>query len=199
MSTEIIVATVSLLVSLISFILTFRITTIQKNSTALLQMMEIRKSILLTEISFPIANSRSRKLSSEQIIEILGYLNLVCKLYLNSGINNNILRTFEGVIIEVFRREDIVKEYGKVYLDFKEDIKTAEPPYINLIYTRHILLKANELINRRKPFAFQRMLILMAFLRFKFIFMPNIDFWWSLSKSVATPSKKLIFDHPYDN
>lgn len=189
MSTEIIIATASLLVSLISFILTFRITTIQKNSTALLQMMEMRKSNLLTEISFPIANSRSRKLSSEKVVEILGYLNLVCKLYLNSGINNNILRTFEGVIIEVFRREDVVKEYGKVYLDFKEDIKTAEPPYINLIYTRHILLKANELINRREPFSFQRMLILMAFLRFKFVFMPNIDFWWSLSKSVANSAK----------
>lgn len=192
MSTEIIISSIALLVSLVSLLLTLRINTIQANSAALLQIMDMRKSSLLTEVGFSNSKDQCRKLSDEQIIEIFSYLNLVCKLYLNSAINNNILRTFEGVIIDIFKEEDAYALYAKEYTKFTTPPQRGEPPYINLIYTRKILLEANKIINNNSFFPYWnywKMLFFMRRCRFRFNVFPNMKSFWTLSEKVANGKK----------
>lgn len=184
MPMELVISTASLLVSLTAFILTIKINTIQASSSALLQMMDMRKHQLLSEVRFLSSSESEEQLSPEEIIEILSYLNLVCKLYLNSAINNNILRTFEGVIIKIFNEDEVIKEYEKIYSDFKTNLSSGEPPYINLIYTRNIIINANKIVKKDSFLAYQRMLIFMSWLRFKFNILPNNSDLWKLSSKL---------------
>ena len=113
-------------------------------------MMNMQKKELLNEIEF---GGSCNQMDRETIIGIISYLNLVAKLYLNNSINTNMLKTFEGVMIKILCDENVRVLYEKIFYEFKDEIKTAEPPYINLIYTVNLLLNTNRILNRRSFFS----------------------------------------------
>jgi len=139
-----------LIVTVISILLFLRVYWIQAGSNSLISMMNMQKNGLLNEIE--ISNS-SKELSRENVIESLSYLNLVSKLYLNHCININMLRTFEGVMIKLLKNEKTKIVYQEIFHEFQTNIKTAEPPYINLIYASHMLVDTNKILNKRALFS----------------------------------------------
>jgi len=112
--------------------------------------MNMQSNGALNEIEI---SKNAKELSREKIIESLSYLNLVSKLYLNHCINVNMLRTFEGVMIQLLENEKTKKLYREIFNEFKTNLKTAEPPYINLIYATHMLVTINKILNKRSLFS----------------------------------------------
>jgi len=112
--------------------------------------MNMQSNGALNEIEI---SKNAKELSREKIIESLSYLNLVSKLYLNHCINVNMLRTFEGVMIQLLENEKTKKLYREIFNEFKTNLKTAEPPYINLIYATNMLVNVNRILNKRTWFS----------------------------------------------
>lgn len=135
-----------LVITVISILLFLRIYWIQAGSNSLVGMMNMQKKEILNEIEFGV---NAPELDRQSIIEAMSYLNLVSKLYLNNSINVNMLRTFEGVMIKLLEVEATQKLYREIYFEFKDNIKTAEPPYINLIYATNLLINLNRIQNQR--------------------------------------------------
>lgn len=177
------------IVAFISFLYFIKMSKIQSGSTSLLNMMDMKNHELLTEVT--IVKEKDKKLPQKEVIEIISYLNLVSKLYLNSSINSNMLRTFEGVILKIFDRECVREEYQKIYNDFKFNIKAGEPPYINLIYTRYILLSSNNLINKKVFLYNKRSKLRMNQMKSKFINNPDHVFLWKLSEKPFMPLEEI--------
>lgn len=163
---------ISIILAILSLFLFLRIYRIQASSAALVSLMSMRNAELLTEVSFAPKEQNAQLLNERQILEILSYLNLVGKLYLNNAITINMLRTYEGVIIDLLKKKEVIKYYLNVYRDFKEK-GAGEPPYINLIYSRYILLKGNFTVNKGLVLSYQRSLLYMTALKLKFNFTPN--------------------------
>ncbi len=63
------------------------------------------------------------------------------------------LRTFEGVIIKLLNDKKTQNIYSEFYYEFRDDIKSAEPPYMNLVYTANLLVNINKRLNKRKLFS----------------------------------------------
>ncbi len=135
-----------LIITVVSILLFLRVYWIQAGSNSLISMMNMQKNGSLNEIEI---SNRAKELSRENIIESLSYLNLVSKLYLNHCININMLRTFEGVMIKLLKNEKTKIIYQEIFYEFQTNIKTAEPPYINLIYATHMLVTINKILNKR--------------------------------------------------
>jgi hypothetical protein len=108
--------------------------------------MNMQNKEVLNEIEI---DSDHKELDHATIIEALSYLNLVSKLYLNHCININMLRTFEGVMIKLLNNEKAQNIYKDIYYEFRDTLMTAEPPYINLIYTTNLLVGVNKRLNKR--------------------------------------------------
>ena len=139
-----------LAITVISIMLFLRVYWIQAGSNSLISMMNMQKKDVLNEIEIePTCEDCDR----ETIIGALSYLNLVSKLYLNHCININMLRTFEGVMIKLLNDKKAQNIYREFYSEFRDNIKTAEPPYINLIYTTNMLVNINKRLNKRTFFS----------------------------------------------
>ena len=141
---------IQLAITVISIMLFLRVYWIQAGSNSLISMMNMQKKEVLNEIEI---ESTHKELDHETIIEALSYLNLVSKLYLNHCININMLRTFEGVMIKLLNNKKAQKIYKEIYYEFRDIMKTAEPPYINYIYTTNLLVSVNKRLNKRSFFS----------------------------------------------
>lgn len=139
-----------LIITVISILLFLRVYWIQAGSNSLISMMNMQKNGALNEIEI---SNETKDLDREIIIEALSYLNLVSKLYLNHCININMLRTFEGVMIKLLNNKKTKRIYREIYFEFQNNIETAEPPYINLIYATHLLVSTNKILNKRTLFS----------------------------------------------
>jgi len=56
-------------------------------------------------------------------------------------------------MIKLINNKKTQKIYEEFYYEFKDNIKTAEPPYINLIYTTNMLVNINKILNKRRFFS----------------------------------------------
>jgi hypothetical protein len=94
------------------------------------------------------------------------------------------LKTFEGVIINFLDRPDAIAYYEEKYRNFKQN-DIQEQPYINLIYTRYLLLENNSIIRMRKfwKFSYQYAAIRMTIKKHKFLIAPNDEFLKSLCEN----------------
>jgi len=141
---------IQLVITVISIMLFLRVYWIQAGSSSLISMMNMQKKEVLNEIEI---ESIDKELDNETIIDALSYLNLVSKLYLNHCININMLRTFEGVMIKFLNNKNVQKIYEEIYYEFRDTMKTAEPPYINFIYATNLLVGVNKRLNKRALFS----------------------------------------------
>lgn len=139
-----------LVITVISILLFLRVYWIQASSNSLISMMNMQKKEALNEIEI---GNNNIELDRKVIIKTFSYLNLVSKLYLNHCININMLRTFEGVMIKLLNNKKAKSIYREIYYEFLNNIKTAEPPFINLIYTTDILVTLNKILNKRNLFS----------------------------------------------
>ena len=139
-----------LVITVISILLFLRVYWIQASSNSLISMMNMQKKEALNEIGI---GNNNIELDRKVIIKTFSYLNLVSKLYLNHCININMLRTFEGVMIKLLNNKKAKSIYREIYYEFLNNIKTAEPPFINLIYTTDILVTLNKILNKRNLFS----------------------------------------------
>jgi len=170
-----------LVITVISIMLFLRVYWIQAASNSLVSMMKMKKKEVLNEIEI---ESTHKELDHETIIEALSYLNLVSKLYLNNCINTNMLRTFEGVMIKLLNNKKAQKIYEEIYYEFRDTIKTAEPPYINLIYATNLLVSVNKKLNNRN---FVSPLFSWFYLIYKKLFFnirPSSDKNWKLALAI---------------
>jgi len=171
------------IVTILSIYLFLRIYWIQASSASLINMMGIQKHHILNEVDFV----NSIQIDRDTIIEALSYLNMVAKLYLNNSINFNMLKTFEGIMIKLLEREDVREEYQKIFNEFRDVIKTAEPPYINLIYTVDILKKSNCLLKKGFPFTVYALRIFPKLKKTAFHFNPGSRYKWQIAGNVFLP------------
>ncbi len=139
-----------LVITVISILLFLRVYWIQAGSSSLISMMNMQKKEILNEIEI---EGTCKELDRKTIIGALSYLNLVSKLYLNHCINISMLRTFEGVIIKLLNDQKAQKIYSEFFYEFRDQIKTAEPPYINLVFTANLLININKRLNKRRFFS----------------------------------------------
>lgn len=170
-----------LIITVLSVILFLRIYWIQAGSNSLVGMMNMQKKEILNEIEFGI---HAPELDRKSILEAMSYLNLVSKLYLNNSINVNMLRTFEGVMIKLLEVEVTQKIYKEIYFDFKDSIKTAEPPYINLIYATHMLINLNRILNHRSFYSPAHAWFYKIYKKLYFSFRPFSRKNWQLAARV---------------
>ncbi len=133
-------------ITVLSILLFLRIYWIQASSNSLVSMMNMQKKEILSEIEFAEPDEKLKRMT---VIEAFSYLNLVAKLYLNHSINTNMLKTFEGVMIKLLNDQVAQEVYREIFFDFRDNIKTAEPPYINLIFAADMLVTSNRMLNRR--------------------------------------------------
>ena len=135
---------ITLTITVVSIMLFLRVYWIQAGSNSLISMMNMQKKEVLNEIEI---GDSCNNLDRETIIGAFSYLNLVSKLYLNYCININMLRTFEGVMIKLLKDEKAKKIYKEIYNEFRDIIKSSEPPYMNLVYTTNMLVNINKRLN----------------------------------------------------
>lgn len=169
-----------LIITLASLFLFLRIHWIQASSTSLMRLMRMKRRNVLNEIDL----KNTDKIKRNDILETLSFLNLVAKMYLNSGININMLRTFEGVMIKVFEVDSIKSEYANVFHEFKNELNTAEPPYINLIYVVDLIKKSNKLLRRKSLFFMLYTRLYFFFKKINFKYYPGSKRNWKLAQSV---------------
>lgn len=170
-----------LVITIISVVLFLRVYWIQAGSSSLISMMNMQKNGILNEIEFGVT---AEKLDRKNIIKALSYLNLVSKLYLNHSININMLRTFEGVMIKLLHAEITKKVYKDIYFDFHDNIKSAEPPYINLIYATNMLVNLNIILNRRTLISPAQAWFYKVYKNFYFSILPSSKGNWKLASNL---------------
>lgn len=186
-------STIQLLVTIVSIFLFLRIYWIQASSASLIHMMGVQKHHILNEVDFV----DSARINRDTLIEALSYLNMVAKLYLNNSINFNMLKTFEGVMIKVLGRKDVQEVYREIFLEFRDELKTAEPPYINLIYTVDLLKKSNGCLKKGFPYTIFALRIYPRLKKTSFHFNPGSKSKWELASNIFL-SKDSIENIPHE-
>ncbi len=114
---------------------------------------------------------------------------MVSKLYLNNSINFNMLKTFEGIMIKLLERDDVCLVYEKIFYEFRDVIKTAEPPYINLIYTVDILKRSNILLKKGFPCSLYALRVYPRLKKTAFHFNPGSSYKWQIASNIFLSKK----------
>ncbi|TCN70620.1 hypothetical protein [Acetobacteroides hydrogenigenes] len=179
------ISTIQTLITILSIYLFLRIYWIQASSASLINMMGIQKHHILNEVDFV----NSIQIDRDTIIEALSYLNMVSKLYLNNSINFNMLKTFEGIMIKLLERDDVCLVYEKIFYEFRDVIKTAEPPYINLIYTVDILKRSNILLKKGFPCSLYALRVYPRLKKTAFHFNPGSSYKWQIASNIFLSKK----------
>ena len=170
-----------LIIALVSIILFLRVYWIQASSNSLISMMNMQNKKILNEIEF---GETGKEIDRKTIIEALSYLNLVSKLYLNHSINVSMLRTFEGVMIKLLDHPQAKSVYHEIFTDFQQNVKTAEPPYINLIYATNMLVNLNTILNKRSWFSSLYAWFYIFYKKHYFTQIPHSKTNWELAANV---------------
>jgi len=178
-----------LIVTVLSVLLFLRIYWIQASSNSLVSMMSMQQKELLNEIELDGSDESCKEMERQTILSALSYLNLVSKLYLNYSININMLKTFEGVMIKLLKDEKVKQIYEEVFYEFRDKLETAEPPYINLIYTTQILRQSNKILNERGWFSPLRARVYISYKKIYFSSRAFSRLNWKLAENVFESRK----------
>jgi hypothetical protein len=94
------------------------------------------------------------------------------------------VRTFEGIMIKVLEMENVKIEYSRIFHEFETELKTAEPPYINLIYATHLIKKSNKLSRNSSIFMMIYMKLYLWYKKINFKFFPGSKSNWKLARNI---------------
>lgn len=178
------VALPAVLIAFLGLLFTIRRILLQVGSASLLSVASMRGKHLLTLLDPQFHCDPERRPSD--ILEALEFLNIVAKLYLNSCINLNMMRTYEPEVLRLLRNPLVTEEYGRILESFRRDPHIGEPPYINLIYVAHILLRLNSILRGPGGLSYYRSLTLAFVLKLKFRWWPDRRPLWHLCEAAAS-------------
>ena len=190
------------LIAFLALFVSIRSRRITSTRYSLVNIMGQAPRDLLDEIETKIKATPEGLLQDDaKAMKALGYLNMICKLFMHSAINVSILRTFEPNILRVFQNEYIGRIYRQKYQDLHNDRTIAEPPHINLLFVRRILTIVNPILNFQRGgkgtaskcisiLSCHLSLCLALVLRFKFRYLTSQQRMWSLSEQAANESQE---------